>query len=103
MGMRTPEFNHMSLRPGIGFPWLRKFVDDVYPRGKVVARGKEANAPRYYDKVYGVGDPLGLEELKTFREFEALPFRFDGSAERLQVRELVAKARLSTLKRSLDE
>ena len=35
----TPEFNRMSLKPGIGSRWLEKFKTDVYPRDYVVVNG----------------------------------------------------------------
>ena len=33
---RKPEFNKMSLKPGIGQGWYDKFKDDVYPHDYVV-------------------------------------------------------------------
>ena len=28
---REPEFNHMSLKPGIGAEWLKRYKSDVFP------------------------------------------------------------------------
>ncbi|WNK14820.1 MAG: replication initiator protein [Microvirus sp.] len=49
--IRRPEFSKMSLRPGIGEGWFRKFSSDVFPVDHVVlANGREVKPPRYYDK-----------------------------------------------------
>ncbi|AXH76820.1 MAG: replication initiator protein [Microviridae sp.] len=48
---RTPEMLVMSKRPAIGKMWFEKFGKHVYYRDKVVARGKEMQPPRYYDKL----------------------------------------------------
>ena len=45
-----PEFNRMSLKPGIGAEWIKLYNKDVYPRDVVIARCHESKPPRYYDK-----------------------------------------------------
>ena len=40
---RKPEFNKMSLKPGIGQAWLDKYMSDVYTQDHVVVRGKSAD------------------------------------------------------------
>ena len=44
----------MSLKPGIGAEWIKRYNKDVYPRDVVIARGHESKPPRYYDKFYKV-------------------------------------------------
>lgn len=100
---REPEFNHMSLKPGIGAGWYEKFSTDVYPDGEVVVRGKLCRAPRYYDKRFAKDDPAEFAELATRRELVGYGKRADNTYERLAVRERVCEARLSFLKRSLGD
>ena len=99
---RVAEFNHMSLNPAIGKRWLEKFFSDVYPEGKVVVNGVKVNAPRYYDKEYRDVDLDGADFLAFQRGVEAANQFADNTPERLGVKEQVARARLSRLKRSLE-
>jgi len=87
---RLPEFAHMSLRPGIGAGWLDKFKNDVYPAGTVVVKGREAKAPRYYDKKFAALEPEEFEFLKLERLEVARRLCGDSTEERLLVREKVA-------------
>lgn len=98
---RCPEFNRMSLRPGIGFPWLRKYFSDVFPRGEVVIRGRRVKPPKYYERVFQKFSDDDWAQLCLKREQFARLQVGENSDERLAVREQVAAARLSLLKRSL--
>lgn len=97
----VPEFVHMSLKPGIGASWIRRFGADVYPKGKVVVNGVEAVPPRYYDKVFAAADPGRWEDLQHRRLLDARARADDNTPERLAVKEVVARARVSRLKRSI--
>lgn len=98
---RTPEFSHMSLRPGIGKNWFDKFTTDAYPEGQIVVRGKQATTPKYYDKLFKKLDPAEFSEMQTNREYRKELNRQDNTQERLAVKQKVAAARLTTLKRTL--
>lgn len=98
---RRPEFGHMSLKPGIGASWFEKFKTDVFPGGKVVARGVESQAPRYYDKLLERLSPEEYDNMAMGRFVETLGREADNTPERLAVRETVAKARVRSLKRTL--
>lgn len=97
----VPEFNHMSLKPGIGAGWLERYEADVYPQGKVVVRGHESRSPRYYDQRYKQLAPEIWEQLAWSRQQEGIKRHADNTPERLAVRETVAKAKIKKLKRSL--
>lgn len=100
---RAPEFARMSLRPGIGAAWLDRFAGDVSCDGRVVARGVECNAPRFYLKRLQDRDSDEYAEFLQRRDVEARKRFADRSPERLKARETVAKARADFLKRNLKE
>lgn len=97
----VPEFNHMSLKPGIGAGWLSRFRRDVYPDGMVVVNGKKVRPPKYYDRCFAKTDPDGFAVVAFERENFAHARSADSTDARLAVREEVARARASLLKRKL--
>lgn len=98
-GDRVPEFCHMSLKPGIGADWLRLFWPEVLQSGKVVMNGVECNAPKFYIRRLRNMEAFASVEYERYLLSQATAG--DRSEARLVVREQVASARLSTLKRSL--
>jgi len=98
---RVPEFNRMSLRPAVGKRWLERFMSDVYPRDYVVVNGVKTRPPGYYDEIFKGVDPLTFDELRALRELDAELVLADNSYARLAVKETVALAQASLLKRSL--
>ena len=98
---RKPEFNKMSLKPGIGFGWYEKYKDDVYPHDYVIVNGKKCKPPKFYDKKYADDYPYEFDQLQWDREKSAKAQVFDNTPERLLVKEEVLKAKLSRLKRKL--
>ncbi|WNK12720.1 MAG: replication initiator protein [Microvirus sp.] len=96
---RQPEFNKMSLRPGIGADWIRRFSDDVYPNDAVICRGVETLPPRYYDKFIKKKSPDMHEEIQESRITEGSKRRKDHTDERNIVRNEVVKARSNSLTR----
>jgi hypothetical protein len=88
----TPEFNNMSRKPGIGKPWLDKYLSDVYPAGKCIINATPTKPPRFYKNIYENINPLRLEEINYEAMLKVNPL--DTTPERLLTRELVTKARL---------
>lgn len=97
----TPEFARMSLRPGIGAPWLARYAGDVYNHDFVIVNGRKMRPPRYYDQKFAEVDPDRIEELQHLRTLEAQQFAGEHTPDRLAVRERVAKARVNLKARSL--
>jgi hypothetical protein len=99
----VPEFNHMSLKPGIGARWLKKFRTDVYPRDYVVINGVKTKPPKYYDVLFERENPGVFSDLVAQRELDGYSNFLSGenSQSRLNVKEQVQAAQLSQLKRNL--
>jgi len=101
MFVRNPEFNRMSLKPGIGAGWLTKFQSDVYPHDEVVINGTKSKPPRYYDKLYSRVNPVSLDEIKSKRVLDMEANWPDNTPQRLITKEIVTKAAISQLKRKV--
>lgn len=100
---KTPEFQVMSRRPGIGATFVSKFLSDIYPDGYVTRKnGGRRRAPRFYDlKLQQLAEaeenPYGrftrvLRRVKVKRA-EAAASNPDGTGKRLLVREAVEQGR----------
>lgn len=95
----VPEFTHMSLKPGIGASWFSKFLGDVFPHDYCVVNGKMVKPPKFYDRKYAASNPDDFESVQWQRELDAALRASDNTPERLAVKEIVANAALSRLKR----
>lgn len=98
---RVPEFNKMSLKPGIGASWFEKYNTDVFPSDHVVVRGRESKPPRFYDKLLQRNFPDLVDDVKFSRYIRAMLKRDEESDDRLAIREEVALAKLGMLPRNL--
>lgn len=54
----TPEFAHISLKPGIDKGWYDKWKENVYPHDYVVINGKKCRPPAYYDELFKKESPF---------------------------------------------
>lgn len=108
---RDPEYNAMSLKPGIGEAWFKKFGKDIYPSDYVIVEGNKQTPPKYYDKLlkrHGKEGPeknmriQDIDELQWKREQKARAKAEDNTDERREAREKVHTARLNLKVRTLE-
>jgi hypothetical protein len=99
---RVPEFNRMSLKPGIGADWFKRFHSDVYPHDRVIVNGRETRPPKFYDKKFAEQFPEEFEQLQFQRFVDAVDRFEDNTDERLAVKEQVTLARTRQLSRAIE-
>lgn len=95
----VPEFCQMSLKPGIGREWIKRFKDEVLVRDAVIVNGSPVSVPKYYDIYLESVDADTFGDIKAKRIAVGKSLKADCTPERLAVQETVAKARLSFSKR----
>lgn len=64
---KKPPYVTMSRRPGIGFPWIEKYLENVYTIDRIVVKGHESLPPRYYDCILKERYPEWLDAIKEQR------------------------------------
>lgn len=96
------EYCTMSRKPGIGKEWLGMYYADVFPDDTVVFNGRKYQPPRYYLGEVEQRDPALADEIKSRRLARALETKAHSTPTRLQEREQVKLAAISTLHRPLD-
>lgn len=99
----VPEFNRMSLKPGIGAGFYKQWKSDIYPHDYVIVNGKEMKPPKYYDKLYKDESWENFDQMQWAREMEGRARYPDNTPERLKVKSIVTEARASFLKRGMDD
>jgi len=99
---RTPEYITMSRRPGIGYEWFNKYVDDVYPSDSIVVKGKEMKPPKYYDMLYNKYFKEEFKKIKASRMDLSEAVKADNCYDRLVVKEKVTLLNLENKKRRFE-
>ena len=99
---REPEYNRMSLRPGIGQPWYEKYSKDVYPSDEVIANGHASRPPRYYDKLHKRLEDAEHTRILKRRNIARIKATKDNTPQRLKAKETVTIAKALHLKRTIN-
>lgn len=101
----APEMARMSLKPGIGETYLRKYWREIYAArdGVIQTGGTQLKPPRYYDKKM---TEIGVtqqrqQDIETQRQLDAITRQDDNTTPRLQAKEIVAIAKQSQKQRKL--
>jgi len=96
-----PEYNSMSLKPGIAYHWFNRYSSDVYPEDCVTHKGKKIQTPRYYDKQLEATNPGEYEIIKKRRIIKAQKNAENNTYDRLKTRESITKSKQSLYQRPL--
>lgn len=101
----VPEFNRMSLKPGIGAEWFAKYRAEVFGRDgrldRVVMDGVEMKPPRYFKKELARVDAFASEYVDFMRSNRlSAAVVADDSPERRLAKEAVAVSRCNLSTRS---
>ena len=96
---RTPEYNKMSLKPGIGANFIDKYQSDVFPHDYVVVNGHKAKPPRYYFKRLEKQAPDLYEYVQQSRAINGVE-KCEENEPSLGARQKVLQAKLERLQRT---
>lgn len=89
---RKVPYATMSLRPGIGEPYYRRWRDQIYPRDELIMDGRKIRPPEYFDVLYEREFPDEFAEIQTRRRLSAELHYAGDNAQRRQAGEQIAKA-----------
>lgn len=98
---RQPEYVTMSRRSGIGKEFWNKFKQDIIVGDSIIIRNELKVRPgKYYDNLFHLEDPKGLERTKAKRVKKINPE--ETSYQRLRTREKSQELKMKKLKRSFE-
>lgn len=112
-----PEFSAMSRDGGVGLPWIKQYLSDVYPSDFIVYNGFKLSPPRFYDNYLEKVNPelyFSIKEKRISAMIASCDFlesdkawlklgvhNYDSTPDRLLVRNECHLSRSSSLVRSL--
>lgn len=90
-------YGRMSLRPGLGDAWIRRYYPEVFAHGACYSADKRFRIPDYFKHVLDGIDPVAYESLqeKAVEQAGQLP---QNTRDRLAVREHLAHRSLARTK-----
>lgn len=97
----TPEFAHMSRRPGVGKPWLEKWGYEVFPNDFIIVNGVKTKPPKFYTYTFEEQNKDIIEKVKAKRRRDGIKQKMHNTDRRLKTREQVKNAQVGFLKKTL--
>lgn len=94
-------YGRMSLRPGLGDGWIRRYFPEVFAHGACHAQDQKFRIPGRFRDILSEIDPTAFESLQA-RAIEIARQSPDTSRARLQTRERVQLAKLAQLREVRD-
>jgi len=94
-------YGRMSLRPGLGSDWIRRYYPEVFAHGACYSQDQAFRIPGAFSDILSNIDPVAFESLQAAAIEKASASPHNTSA-RLQVRERVQLAKLAKLKEVRD-
>lgn len=94
----VPEFNKMSLKPGIGADWYAKYKQHVIDNDFIVVNGKKCKVPRFYDLRTKAENPYDFDDIASKRELSS----YYKNQAPLESQLIIADRRVGLLKRTLE-
>lgn len=98
-GGRKPEY--CAVSKGVGKGFHREYGERIAAQDFVVIEGTKTRMPRYYDKLAKKNLSIDVDSIEFARQERAKLALADNTPERRAVREIVHKARVSSLKREI--
>lgn len=96
-----PEFLLTSRNPAIGRNWVENYHLDLQ-KGFITNEGAKIGIPKYYMKKYADLDEYNHSRLKSERALAYDSFDPENALDRVRVKEQVFKAKIQSLKRTLE-
>lgn len=96
-----PEYNNMSLKPGLGTTWYEKYYRDIFPDDFVMEGDRKKKVPKYYMQLLREKHPDFYEEIKLQRRDKALLNSQKPNQPSLEARETCHQAKLNRKEQSL--
>lgn len=100
-----PEYNRMSLRPGIAYDWINRYHSDLTNQGHLIWKGKPSPIPRYYDRFINSNEsPVSIDKLS---DLELIKFdkqtnsEKNNTPERRIARDFIKRSQFEKLERKL--
>lgn len=98
---KEKEFTRMSLKPGIGTGFYKKWFRDIFPADMCVIEGVPCKPPTFYIKKLAIDKPDMYTLVSERRAELGVAKKDDNTDDRLAQKEQVLKAAIRSLKRDL--